>query len=121
MGLDVDLDDGVRQLEAAIVDLLERVGRARLESGEFRAALEAAERALSFNVLNERLWRLALEAERAVGLREAVAGRYRELCKLLDEQVAAPARPRDASSVRPTPRPERTTLSMPGDYLLIVR
>src|SRR2546430_17653488 len=44
--------------------------------GEGRAALDLAERGLDVDALNESLWRLAIEAESALGLREAVADRY---------------------------------------------
>jgi two-component SAPR family response regulator len=77
----------LRRLRAIYVDLLEQVGRGRLAAGEPRAALEAAERGLAIDVLNEGLWRLALEAESALGLREAVAERYEQLRGLLDERL----------------------------------
>ena len=57
---------------ARYVELLEQVGRARLEAGDARGALEAAERGLAVDLLNEVLWRLALEAEGRLGLREAI-------------------------------------------------
>jgi two-component SAPR family response regulator len=62
----------LRRLRATEVELLEQVGRNLLERGEPRRALALAERALGLDVLNEGLWRLALEAESALGLREAV-------------------------------------------------
>lgn len=77
----------LRRLRAIHVDLLEQVGRGRLGAGEPRAALEAAERGLAIDGLNEELWRLALEAEGALGLREAVAERYERLRTLLDERL----------------------------------
>ncbi len=83
----------LRRLRAIHVDLLEQVGRGRLAAGEPRAALEAAERGLAIDVLNEGLWRLALEAESALGLREAVAERYEHLRVLVDERLGLePAR-----------------------------
>jgi DNA-binding SARP family transcriptional activator len=83
----------LRRLRAIHVDLLEQVGRGRLAAGEPRAALEASERGLAIDVLNEGLWRLALEAESALGLREAVAERYEQLRGLLDERLGLePAR-----------------------------
>jgi DNA-binding SARP family transcriptional activator len=43
--------------------------------------------------LNEGFWRLALEAESALGLREAVGRRYEQLRRLLDERLGlTPAR-----------------------------
>jgi len=43
--------------------LFDEVGRARLDAGDVRGALDAAERGLAVDVLNEGLWRLALETE----------------------------------------------------------
>ena len=80
-------DSEVRHLRALIVELLERVGRARLAGGGARAALEAAERGLALDLLNENLWRLALEAEGELGLREAVEARYNRLRALLAERL----------------------------------
>ncbi len=77
----------LRRLRATHIDLLERVGRGRLNEGDARAALDAAERGLEIDRLNEGLWRLALEAESALGLREAVAERYERLRVLLDERL----------------------------------
>jgi DNA-binding SARP family transcriptional activator len=77
----------VRRLRATFVDLLEQVARHRLDAGEARAALDAAERGLQVDALNESLWRLAMEAESALGLREAVAERYERLRTLLDERL----------------------------------
>jgi DNA-binding SARP family transcriptional activator len=77
----------LRRLRATYVELLERVGRVRLNDGEPRQALELAERALALDALNEALWRLALEAESALGLREAVDERYGRLRTLLAERL----------------------------------
>lgn len=77
----------LRRLRATYVDVLERVGRGRLDAGEARAALDAAERGLGIDGLNEGLWRLALEAESVLGLREAVSERYERLRGLLDERL----------------------------------
>jgi two-component SAPR family response regulator len=75
------------RLRATFVNLLEQVARNRLEAGEARAALDAAVRGLEVDGLNESLWRLAMEAENALGLREAVAERYERLRVLLDERL----------------------------------
>jgi DNA-binding SARP family transcriptional activator len=75
------------RLRATFIDLLEQVGRRRLEAGEPRAALDAAERGLDVDTLNESLWRLAMEAESDLGLREAVAERYERLRAVLDERL----------------------------------
>jgi DNA-binding SARP family transcriptional activator len=75
------------RLRATFVDLLEQVGRRRLEAGEPRAALDAAERGLDVDTLNESLWRLAMEAESELGLREAVSERYERLRAMLGERL----------------------------------
>jgi DNA-binding SARP family transcriptional activator len=75
------------RLRATFVGLLQEAGRRRLQAGEARAALELAERGLDVDALNESLWRLAMEAESALGLREAVAGRYERLRTILDERL----------------------------------
>lgn len=75
------------RLRATFVELLEHVARGRLEAGEARASLDAAERGLEVDPLNESLWRLAMEAENALGLRQAVAERYERLRALLDERL----------------------------------
>jgi DNA-binding SARP family transcriptional activator len=78
--------DTVR-LRAIQAELLERLGHARLTTGDPHGALQAAEQALSRDSLNEALWRLAMRAETDLGLRESVARRYQRLCTLLDEQL----------------------------------
>jgi DNA-binding SARP family transcriptional activator len=75
------------RLRATFIDLLEHVARHRLAVGEARAALDAAERGLEVDALNESLWRLAMEAESVLGLREAVDGRYERLRVLLNERL----------------------------------
>ena len=77
----------VPRLRATFVDLLERVARQWLEAGEGRAALDVAERGLAVDALNESLWRLAMEAENALGLREAVDARYERLRALLGDRL----------------------------------
>jgi DNA-binding SARP family transcriptional activator len=87
-GADYSWSEGeVRRLRATFVDLLEQVGRRQLGTGDARAALDAAERGLAVDGLNESVWRLAMEAESALGLREAVAERYERLRSLLDERL----------------------------------
>jgi DNA-binding SARP family transcriptional activator len=81
------------RLRATFVGLLEWGARHRLERGEPRAALDLAERGLEVDALNEELWRLGMEAENALGLRDAVAVRFERLCTLLDERLGLePAR-----------------------------
>jgi two-component SAPR family response regulator len=76
-----------RRLRALAVDILERLGRLRLDSGEATGALDAADRGIALDLLNQGLWRLALEAEGALGLREGIAERYETLRQLLDERL----------------------------------
>lgn len=80
-------DAHIRDLSARCADLLLRAGHARLTRGEPHAALQAAEQGLQLDQFNETLWRLALEAEHALGLRESVTRRYRQLTRTLDEQL----------------------------------
>jgi DNA-binding SARP family transcriptional activator len=75
------------RLRATFVGLLEQLARYRLERGDPQVALDAAERGLQVDALNESLWRLAMEAEHGLGLREAVAQRYERLRTLLDERL----------------------------------
>jgi DNA-binding SARP family transcriptional activator len=77
-----------RRLRVTYVELLRRVGHARLETGDAEKSLEAAERGLAVDLLDEDLWRLALEAEGALGLREAIEERYGRLRDLLQDRLA---------------------------------
>jgi two-component SAPR family response regulator len=77
----------IRHLNARLVDLLGRTGHARLAHGDPHGALQAAERGVALDEFNESLWRLALQAEHALGMRESVTRRYRELTRTLDEQL----------------------------------
>jgi len=88
-GCDYAWSDGrVRSLRATYVELIKRAGRARLESGDARGSLQVAERGLAIDALDEDMWRLALEAEGALGLREAIEERYGRLRELLRERLA---------------------------------
>ena len=80
------IDTEARRLCALEIDLLERIGRTRLRAGEALGALEAAERAHALDVSNERVIQLAMEADAALGRREAVVDRYERLCRDLDDQ-----------------------------------
>lgn len=77
----------IRHLRATYVDLIEQVGRARLLHGDPRGSLQLAERGLDVDKLNEALWRLAMEADSAVGLRNSVSRRYAQLGDLLDREL----------------------------------
>ena len=69
----------MRRLHATIVDLLEELGNLRLESGNPTGALAAAEQALSLDPHNEAAHRVAMHAEAALGLRQAIVDRYERL------------------------------------------
>jgi DNA-binding SARP family transcriptional activator len=75
------------RLRAIQAELLERLGHARLITGDAHGAVQAAEQGLSGDSLNEALWRLAMQAETQLGLRESVAHRYQRLQTLLDTQI----------------------------------
>lgn len=76
-----------RHLHALRLDLLERAARARLSTGDPAAALAFAETGLGYEPYNEKLARLAMQAEAALGLRSAVINRFQQLSHLLDEQL----------------------------------
>ena len=76
-----------RRLHAIRLDLFERSGRALLASGDAAGALSRAEEGLGSEPYNERLARLAMQAEAALGLRAAVMRRYERLGEILDEQL----------------------------------
>jgi two-component SAPR family response regulator len=83
----------LRGLHATLVDLLERVGRSRLGREDARGALQMADQAIALDGLHEPSWRLALQAEYCLGLRESITRRYDELTCSLDEQLGLePAR-----------------------------
>jgi DNA-binding SARP family transcriptional activator len=75
-----------RRLTALRIDLLVRVGQLRLESGDAPGSLELAEQAAGLDGSNERPVQLAMEADAALGRRDAVADRYRRVSAELDER-----------------------------------
>jgi len=75
-----------RRLTALHTDLLERAGRLRLESGDASGALDFAEAAAALDASNERTVQLAMEAEFALGRREAVVELYERLRGDLDSR-----------------------------------
>jgi DNA-binding SARP family transcriptional activator len=86
-------DSHTRNLRASLLDLLERVGRHRLNHDDAKGALQIAEQAINLDGLHEPSWRLALQAEHALGQRESITRRYDELTRSLDEQLGLqPAR-----------------------------
>lgn len=86
-------DSHLRQLRGTQIDLLARAGAARLKAGNARGALHAAERGITLDQLHEPCWRLALQAEAALGLRDAVTARYERLVELLEERLGVRPEP----------------------------
>jgi DNA-binding SARP family transcriptional activator len=80
-------DGHIHRLRATLIGLLERAGNTRLERGDARGALELAEQAISLDQFHEASWRLALQADYALGLRESITRRYDDLTHALDEQL----------------------------------
>jgi DNA-binding SARP family transcriptional activator len=76
-----------RRLHALQLDVFERAGRAHLASGDPSGALASAEMGLAREPYNEKLVRVAMQAEAALGLRSAIIARYENVNKLLDEQL----------------------------------
>ncbi|MHB8696224.1 MAG: AfsR/SARP family transcriptional regulator [Solirubrobacteraceae bacterium] len=76
-----------RRLQTVRLDLFERAGRALLTCGDPAGALSRAEEGLAVEPYNERLARLAMRAEAALGLRKAVMHRYERLSEVLEEQL----------------------------------
>jgi DNA-binding SARP family transcriptional activator len=79
-------DTEARRLTAFRIEFLERAGRMHLESGDASGALALAEEAAAADPSNERPVQLAIEAEAALGRREAVVERYERLRRNLDDQ-----------------------------------
>ncbi len=72
--------------ELGEVELLEFIGRLRLQRGDVAGALEMAERSHALDASNERAIQLAMEADATLGRREAVVARYEQLRRDLDER-----------------------------------
>jgi DNA-binding SARP family transcriptional activator len=79
--------DEVRPLRSTHAELLERVGHARLLTGDAHGALQAAQHGLALDAYSEGLWRLAMQAEGRLGLRDAVSQRYQQLRDLLSDEL----------------------------------
>ncbi len=77
----------VSHLRAKMVGLLHDLGNLRLHSDNPTGALAAAEQAISLDAYNESAHRLAMRAESALRLREAVAERYERLRQELDTRL----------------------------------
>src|SRR5207249_12154430 len=77
----------VRHLTATIVDRLEDLGYLRLDADNPVGALTAAEQALALDPFNEPANRLAMRAEAALGLRQAIIDRYQQLSRQLQDAL----------------------------------
>jgi DNA-binding SARP family transcriptional activator len=77
----------VRHLRAKVVDLLQDLGNLRLDRENPAGALAAAEQALALDAYNESAHRLAMCAESALRLREAIVARYERLSQELDTHL----------------------------------
>lgn len=87
-GCDYAWADGhIHRLQATLIGLLERAGHARLAHGDARGALQFAEQAIALDQFHEASWRLALQADHALGLRESISRRYEQLARNLDQQL----------------------------------
>lgn len=80
-------DTHIHRLSATLLGLLERAGHARLERSDARGALHMAEQAIALDQFHEASWRLALQAEHELGMRESITRRYDELTHALDQQL----------------------------------
>jgi DNA-binding SARP family transcriptional activator len=80
-------DPDIRRLRSIHAELLARAGHTRLVTGDAHGALQAAEDGLKLDNLNETLWRLAMQAESRLGLRDSINQRYQRLRRQLDEQL----------------------------------
>jgi len=76
-----------RRLQAIQAELLEQLAGARLENGDANGALAVAERLIQLDGLNERGWCLAMDAEGALGNRQAILDRYEQLGRELDDRL----------------------------------
>ncbi|HSZ06875.1 MAG TPA: bacterial transcriptional activator domain-containing protein [Solirubrobacteraceae bacterium] len=80
-------DTEIRRLRSIHVELLERTGHSRLVTGDPHGALQAAQQGLAVDAYNESLWRLAMQAEGRLGLRDSISKRYQQLREILDEHL----------------------------------
>ena len=76
-----------RRLHALAADLIITLASTHLAEGEATLAINLAERGLELDHLDEQLWRIALQAEAQLGLRQALTRRYRHLEQTLDAQL----------------------------------
>lgn len=90
--VDDEVDTRLRTQELQVGFLRQRGISRDTEEDDFLVvglglSIEAAERGIAIDQLHEPCWRLALEAEAALGLRDAVVARYERLAVLLDDRL----------------------------------
>jgi DNA-binding SARP family transcriptional activator len=81
------IDSHRRRLHAITADLITTLAQSYLSDGEATLAISLAEHGLELDHIDEKLWRIALQAEAQLGLRHALTRRYRELEQTLDAQL----------------------------------
>jgi DNA-binding SARP family transcriptional activator len=59
----------------------------RLARGDAKRMRHLAQQAIALDRSHEPSWRLALQAEHSLGLRESITRRYDELVRALDKQL----------------------------------
>ena len=80
-------DSERRRLQAVQAEILVQLAVARLGKGDENGALTVAEQLIALDRLNERGWCLAMEAEGALGQRQAILDRFERLTHELDERL----------------------------------
>lgn len=80
-------DAEARRLQAIQIELLVQTARLRLQAGDATGALAAAEHASLLDRTNERPVQLAMQAQAALGQRDAVLARYQQFRSDLSEQL----------------------------------
>ena len=80
-------DNERRRLRAVQLEFLEQTAAALLDKNDPSTALAIAEQLIALDPLNEHGWRLAMEAEGALGHRQAILTRFEQLSQQLDESL----------------------------------
>jgi DNA-binding SARP family transcriptional activator len=80
-------DSERRRLHAVQAETLALVAKSRLKNRDSSGALNAAEQLIEHDPLNEQAWCLAMQAESALGHRQAILDRYQQLIEKLDERL----------------------------------
>ena len=80
-------DSERRRLQAVKAEVLTHVALARRKHGDENGSLAIAEQLIALDPLNERGWCLAMEAESALGQRQAILDRFERLTHELDQRL----------------------------------